>query len=111
MAHFWAEMRFFDNGDLADFRNSTADDGISGISRKLFRHAHDKLAALTEIGVSFLSQYFHTLPSVPLGVISFERGKIYSRRADIHIPFGGQEQGGIDATLQPRNGLCQVMHW
>jgi len=83
------------NGDLVDFRDSLAQDGISGISRKLFRHSHNKLAALSEVEATFLSQYFDAEPVATTGTIPFERGKIYNRRTDIHTPFGGQEQGGI----------------
>lgn len=32
---------------------------------------------------------------------NFERGRIYSRRNDIHAPFGGQQQGGIATPLGP----------
>jgi 5-methylcytosine-specific restriction protein A len=30
----------------------------------------------------------------------FEEGKVYNRRADIHVKFGGQQQGGIITPSQ-----------
>jgi 5-methylcytosine-specific restriction protein A len=86
---------YLGNGHLVDYRDSKAEDGISGIARKLFRHSHDKLAALTDVEAEFLSGYFDAAPTSAVETIPFERGKFYNRRADIHIPYAGQEQGGI----------------
>lgn len=30
----------------------------------------------------------------------FEVGRVYSRQADIHAKYGGQEQGGIDTPAK-----------
>lgn len=41
------------------------------------------------------------IPSGVPSVNSFERGKVYNRRKDIHVHFGGQQQGGIATPAGP----------
>jgi len=48
----------FGNADIATQRDSTADTPIVGLARKLYRHAHNKFAGLTEAEAGVLSQFF-----------------------------------------------------
>src|SRR4051812_21524750 len=38
----------------------------------------------------------------PLAAPCFEVGRVYNRRADIHRPYGGQQQGGISTPTRVR---------
>jgi 5-methylcytosine-specific restriction protein A len=38
----------------------------------------------------------------PVSAPSFEVGRVYDRRADIHGPYGGQQQGGISTPTRAR---------
>lgn len=69
----------------------------AGLAHKLFRHAHNKIAALEENEAAYLRQFFEAPSPV---VMPFEAGRVYHRRQDIHGRFGGQEQGGISTPAQ-----------
>jgi hypothetical protein len=43
---------------LIPFRDIRDDSGLSGLSRKLYRHAHNKVAAVSEAEAVVLRQYF-----------------------------------------------------
>lgn len=48
----------FSYADIKPFRDYTDDTPIAGLARKLCRHAHNKVAALTIAEGEFLSRYF-----------------------------------------------------
>jgi 5-methylcytosine-specific restriction protein A len=104
------------NIELASGEKQEVGTGMYGLYTKIMDHAHNKIAALNDAENALLASHFSSTvykhaptPSTTQKTAEgefegapFEIGKIYNRRKDIHVPFGGQERGGITTPVKSR---------